>query len=76
MRQKSSPPETPSERLSGRLQHGPMEQRHLVCSVVRLGHLRLRDLRTVQRQGRGRGVRRRSHHSCLAFHRLRFSSPG
>ena len=36
-------------RRAGRLQHRPMEQRHLVCSVVPLGHLRLRDSRTVQR---------------------------
>ena len=28
------------------------------------------DSRAVQRQGRGRGVRRRSPHSCLAFHGL------
>ena len=56
---------------AGRLQHRPMERRLLVCSVVPLGHLRLRDSRTVQRQGRGRGVRRRSRHSCLAFHGLR-----
>jgi hypothetical protein len=58
-------------RRAGRLQHRPMERGHLVCSVVRLGHLRLRDPRAVQRQGRGRGVRRRSPHSCLAFPRLR-----
>ena len=44
---------------------------HLVCSVVRLGHLRLRNSRALQRQGRGRSVRRRSPHSCLAFPRLR-----
>jgi hypothetical protein len=35
------------------------------------GHLRVHDSRTVQRQGRGRGVRRRSRHSCPAFHGLR-----
>ena len=31
----------------------------------------VRDSRTVQRQGRGRGVRHRSRHSCPAFPRLR-----
>ena len=36
----------------------PMERRLLVYSIVRLKHLRLRDSRTVQRQGRWRGVRR------------------
>ncbi|MNY22727.1 hypothetical protein D3C86_1563620 [compost metagenome] len=58
-------------RRGGRLQHGPVERRLLICSVVPLGHLRLRDSRTVQWQGRGRCVRRRSPYSCLAFHWLR-----
>ena len=43
----------------------------LVYSVVTVGHLRLRDPRTVQRQSRGRGIRRRGGHSCRTFRRLR-----
>ena len=55
----------------GRLQHRPVERRVPVCSVVHLGHLCVRDSRAVHRQGRGRGLRRRSCHSCLAVFGLR-----
>ena len=41
---------------AGAYNTGLWSRRLLVCSVVPLGHLRLRDSRTVQRQGRGRGV--------------------
>jgi hypothetical protein len=44
-----------------------MERRLLVYSVVRLGHLRHHDSRAVQREGRGRGVRRRSPHDVFLF---------
>ena len=53
-------------RRAGHLQHRPMERGHLVCSVVRLGHLCLRDPRAVQRQTCGLGLPNRPQHETAA----------